>query len=252
MLQHDHGSVGAALPQTDARVAEELSVRAWAVVHALEESPAIDVHADEGRLRHFQLTPHAAAWALSIGVLEDVLGDASSERLSQIAMLVAFAQWPCIPEQLALQVAFGRDLAVEHFRHVMRIADDAFERGLDVDDHVQHLVAEGQVPDARVGRCFRGETREAPDRARTVEGIALLRWSAAHAPEELRPPLLCAVAWLYWALGKHAQALRHLVSAEQLDRDRALARSLMLHFGTRAPTWTAARGGQPEAHAREM
>ncbi|QUW19296.1 hypothetical protein [Agrococcus sp. Marseille-Q4369] len=240
MLQHDRQTLGAALPQADPRVAEEVSIRASAVVRALVEPVETDVEDDEDQRPWFQVTPHGVALAMSIGILEDSLRDERSARLPQIAMLVALAQWPSVPEQLALQVAFGRGLATEHLRHVTRIVDHAVELGIAVDDHVRQLVAKGALPDVHVGRCLRGETQRVPDRDRTIRGIALLRWSAAHAPEEMQPALLCAVAWLLWALGKRADAMAHLVRAAGIDRGHAMVPSLMLLFGERVPTWTAA------------
>jgi len=77
-----------------------------------------------------------------------------------------------------------------------------------------------------------------PDVARVTRAIPLLKCTAARAPRSMRPPLLCMLAWLNWALGRSSLASRFLTVTEQIDPEYGLAEVLrsMLDAG-HLPEW---------------
>lgn len=181
---------------------------------------------------------HGAALALSLPLVETGLDcDPNEVSTALLAQLVFYSVWPALPEQLALQVAFGWDLAEMHVRDLARIMARAARRGLTVDDYVADLVTTGAVPDTLGARCFRGETPCPPDSWRVARGIRLFRRAAAHAPEESRPSMLCAVAWLFWAMGKRPNALAHLAEASRIEPTHVLVHGLTAHFTSNQPAW---------------
>jgi hypothetical protein len=181
---------------------------------------------------------HGEALALSIPLIETCLDlDPKAVQPPLLAQLVLLSLFPGLPEQMALQIAFGWDLAEEHVHQLARIIGRATRRGVTVDEYVAQLVATGSVPETRATRCFRGETRWEPDGSRAARGAALFRTAAAHVPEGLRPSLLCVVAWLFWATGKRPHAMAHLVEASRIEPTHVLAYGLIAHLAANSPAW---------------
>lgn len=222
-------------PGVQDEVLEELLVM-------LDELPGyrLDVateHVDEARL--IDASPHEQAFELSIPLLESCLNQEPADLDSRLLAQLAFmAQFPALPEQLALQVAFGRRVAEEHAYEVVRLVSRASRRGLTVDEYVAHLAATDSVPSTRTTRLFRGGARRVPDPRRIMQGIALLRYAAAAAPESIRPPLLCAIAWLLWARGKRAHALAYLSEASRIEPEHILAYGLTWLVTNDLPLWS--------------
>ena len=131
--------------------------------------------------------------------LDDERDDPSPLRIAQLAFMAGL---PAMTETIALQIAFGR----------------------------------GAVPRTALGRLFHGETL-VPDAERMAHGIALLRTAASLAPPPLRPPLLCALAWLQWARGKRAIAQAYLTEASRIEPEYVLASGLTWLIGTGRPAW---------------
>jgi hypothetical protein len=70
-----------------------------------------------------------------------------------------------------------------------------------------------------------GEGRR-PEVARVESAVLLVKQLAASAPRPCRPPLLCMLAWLNWALGRSSVADRFVRVAEELDPTYGLAEVL--------------------------
>lgn len=77
--------------------------------------------------------------------------------------------------------------------------------------------------------------------SRLETAVSILRRTAALAPEELRPPVLCAIAWMLWARGRGVLALAHLAEALRIEPGHVLACGLMLHFSSTVPKWIRSR-----------
>lgn len=77
-----------------------------------------------------------------------------------------------------------------------------------------------------------------PDPGRVERAIALLETLVSWAEDARRPPLLCMLAWLNWALGRGTRAGRHLGEALAIDPRYAMAQLLgtMMGNGT-LPEW---------------
>jgi hypothetical protein len=228
------------LPGGDDEVARMVLESLEAMCAALPEVTVAGEGPSAKRSDRLDTPTHAAAFARSIPLIETCLGhDPNEVSPPLLAQLILMSLFPSLPEQMALQVAFGRDNAEEHARDIARLIAHASRRGLTVDDYVAELVATGGVPDTRSARSFRGETSHEPDRSRAASGVALFRQAAGHAPEMLRPSLLCAAAWLLWSVGKRPHALAHLREAARIGPDHVLVHGLILHLGARRPSWVA-------------
>ncbi|MFA4840813.1 MAG: DUF4192 family protein [Agrococcus sp.] len=230
------------LPGGDGEVARLVLESLEAMCDALPEfTVTVDRHFAQ-QVERSDIPTHGASFTLAIALVETCLdrdpGDMSPELLAQ---LVFMSQFPSLPEQMALQIAFGPGIAQEHARDIARLFTHARRRGLSVDDHVAELVRTGGVPDTRSTRCFRGETQHEPDQSRVTRGVALFRRAAGHTPETLRPSLLCVAAWLLWSVGKRPNALMHLGEAVRIDPEHVLAQGLILHLGARLPNWDCRR-----------
>lgn len=100
-----------------------------------------------------------------------------------IAMIILLLQRPSVRDAAMLQWAF--DPATGY-----RVAElnRRFHLGEDITDDADGSLMLGEGP--------------RPDAERVERSIALLRLLTAHAPLSSRPPLLCMLAWLHWALGR--------------------------------------------------
>ena len=77
-----------------------------------------------------------------------------------------------------------------------------------------------------------------PDPVRIHAGIALLLTLVAQLADKDRPPLLCMLAWLNWALGRGTHAGRHLDEALSIDPSYSMAQLLDTMLGNgMLPEW---------------
>lgn len=187
---------------------------------------------------------HGEALALSIPLIETSIdrepSEVPPEELAQLAFLSLF---PAVPEQVALQIAFGWSIAHEHVRDCAPLLEKEGIGAMSTEGYLAGLDPWGDAFDTRAGRRFRGESLRDPDRARVERGIAVLRRAAAHAPEGLRPPLLCVVAWLFWAIGKRPHGLAHLAGVSRDDFAGGLAHALREHLVAHQPFWVRVTPG---------
>ena len=61
-----------------------------------------------------------------------------------------------------------------------------------------------------------------PDPERIDRAIEILKRVAALASKQQRPPVLCMLAWLNWALGRSSVAARFIGASEEIDPDYGL------------------------------
>jgi hypothetical protein len=120
------------------------------------------------------------------------------------AFVIAIARSPALRDVVMLQWAF--DLATGD-----RVLDDAesFAAGAPAEDLDSGVLMLGQGP--------------RPDPERVDAAIELLKAIAARAPRPDRPPLLCMLAWLNWALGRSSVAHLFVTAAQEIDDRYGLA-----------------------------
>lgn len=181
---------------------------------------------------------HGEALMLTIPLVETCLdvepNDVGAELLAQLAF---FSLLRAVPEQIALQIAFGWRLADEHAHDVAPMLAHDADRGISMNDYLAALDWEADAFDAAGAAWFRGERWQEPDAARVERGIALCRRAAAHVPDGLRSPLLCIAAWLLWAGGKRPHALAYLAEASHDKSSGALVEALRKHMEATVPLW---------------
>jgi hypothetical protein len=135
------------------------------------------------------------------------------------ALLVFIVAGPALRDVVLMQWAFDREMGE-------RVYDDAvrFRAGEPADslDTARLMMGDGPRPDP----------------ARIEAALLVLKELAARAPRDDRPPLLCMLAWLNWALGRSTVAHRFLVAGAEIDEHYGLAEILgtMLDRGY-LPEW---------------
>ncbi|MBN9216016.1 MAG: hypothetical protein ABS62_10790 [Microbacterium sp. SCN 70-200] len=176
---------------------------------------------------------------LIISIVETLFDDeVTSYSPTFHAQLTLMLQFPLVPESTATQVAFGRGMGENALLLIERIAAAAYARGITVDERVEELAARGDVGHDLSSRCLRGEIRRVPNGGRMQKAVELFRLTAAYAPEQLRPPVLCVIAWLLWAAGKRALALAYLREALAIEPGHLLAQSFSILMSRSRPDWT--------------
>lgn len=150
-------------------------------IEALDALPAGDpalTEAVAAALGLVEAVPDPCTW------MDEHLDREADER--DLAELVVLAQWPAASSTVLVHAAFGIDHPHE--------ADDA-----------------------EAERLFDGRSRHRPDPDRIQAAAELVGRAAANVAPELRPPLLCMLAWLLWARGLLSLAARRLDEAAAID-----------------------------------
>lgn len=181
---------------------------------------------------------HAEILGLIVPITETLFeGDVADVGIAFHVQLILMCGFPSIPESLVVQAAFGRRIGEQQYLKIVRLANRAERRGLTIDEYVEELRETNGIEHDRLVQMFLGETRRAPDDARLRRAIAVLRRTAALAPEALRPPLFCAIGWMQWARGRRAIALNYVSAAVAIEPANILARGLTIQMSTRVPEW---------------
>ncbi|WP_411701364.1 DUF4192 family protein [Conyzicola sp.] len=140
------------------------------------------------------------------------------------AFVIAVVRSPALRDVVMLQWAFDLETGE-------RVLDDA------------HRFALGAPADALPSAGLMLGRGPRPDPARVETAIDLLKTIAALAPRRNRPPVLCMLAWLSWALGRSSVANEFVCAAEDIDAAYGLAEVLrmVLERGM-LPEWAFAPG----------
>jgi len=186
--------------------------------------------------------PHCEMFTMAVLLIETVLekppDDVPHECHAELAILLAM---PGIPEQSIVQIAFGRETGERNVEKTARLLRDARRAGMSVDDYVAERSRSGDLPRDALVRRFHGAWTASPSFERVRAGGASLRRTAALVPEHLRPPLLCALAWLQWARARRAVATSYLAEALRIEPGNLLAAGLAAHIASATPEWLEER-----------
>lgn len=226
------------LPRADQAVREQVVLHLLERIDELSDFPDMTSDDESSAMDLRGAVDHGEAWGLIVPLLEACLEDAPDDVTPQlVAELALLTALPALPETIAVQIAFGRGAGDEQIREMARLFSRARHRGLTVDEYVAELVEADAVPRGKLVRLFHGETSRVPDPERMQRGIALLRRTASLVPPQLRPPLLCVIAWLHWARGKRAHAMAYLAEAQRIEPEHILAFGLNWLVTTKRPRW---------------
>lgn len=230
-----HGNALIHLPPVDEGIVAGVSAELSRMLDALETRARSPLHEEE---RAAQAPSHGDAFALIVPIAETLLELSPDELTAPLhAQLALLAMLPGIPDAFALQIAFGRKVGEQHTLKIARLATRAAHRGLSVDEYIAELRVAGAVPQDNLVRLFTGRARRSPLIDRIRRGVALLRVTASVVPESLRPPLLCAIAWLLWIRGNRPVALAYLAEASRIEPSNVLAYGLTALIASTMPTW---------------
>lgn len=133
----------------------------------------------------------------------------------------------------ALQGPPARDLAMLQWATSIAVGDQMWNAGLSE----EALRASSEQPGCvDVGDLMMGIAPR-PDPDRIEKAIALLMVLVSQLADEKRPPLLCMLAWLNWALGGGSRAGRYLDEVVAIAPDYSMAAVLTTMFGIGLPEW---------------
>lgn len=169
------------------------------------------------------------------------------------ATLIRILQSPPLRDQTTLQIALGRESAIESRRHQRRLEALQAATGRTMDELVERELEE-EVADAHdiAAAALLMGTGPGPDRERTELATAALARAAALAPVEARPPVLTVLAWCWWALGVASVAGRHLDEALSIDPAYSMARLYRSVFEVRSiPDWVIEAASRTLVRAAE-
>ncbi|WP_349901846.1 DUF4192 domain-containing protein [Parafrigoribacterium humi] len=134
----------------------------------------------------------------------------------------------------ALQGPPVRDLMMLQWAAGIEVGDQIWNAGA---TSAEALVASSEHPgNVDVGDLMMGSAPR-PDPDRIEKGIALLLVLVPQLADEKRPPLLCMLAWLNWALGAGSRAGRYLDEVIAIAPDYSMAAVLSTLFGIGLPEW---------------
>ncbi len=222
-------------PETEERVLDDIGL----ILDELLEQRCDDPGSECERT----LPGHLEAMSVIIPLIESLLDDeADAAGPALIARLIMMTAWPSLPEQIILQIAFGRRVAEDSVLRWMRMIARATHRNLAVDEYITQPREAEAIPRDTLNRLFLGESRRTPDAERVQRGITLIRGVAAYAPRPLRGGMLCILGWLHWSRGQRPIALLYLDEALECHPELPLAQGLTALFHERErPAWMAHR-----------
>ncbi|MRH29677.1 DUF4192 family protein [Microbacterium sp. SYP-A9085] len=151
--------------------------------------------------------------------------------------LAVLAFLPARRDEMMLQMAFGRGVGERARADSDRWHERQRATGQSMDDVIAAETAAGDLP-GEIGGLMSGDSDRIPDVDRIRRATGILRRVVAHLPADLRPDLLCMLAWQHWALGAGTVAGHHLDAALQADPDHGMARVLTALIGSgKIPEW---------------
>jgi hypothetical protein len=181
-------------------------------------------------------------------LLDSVTGDSDDDFpavLRPLGDLPLFAEsalaWDAAAiEQHGALLAFmlqgppSRDLVMLQWATSMAVGDQMWDAGMSEDALRASAAKPGNVD---VGDLMMGIAPR-PDPARIDKAIALLSVLVAQLADEKRPPLLCMLTWLSWALGGGTRAGRYLDEVVAIDPTYSMAELLGTMLGNgMLPEW---------------
>lgn len=191
-----------------------------------------------------------------VGFLEQLLAeDPATVNATRLARLIALISTEGDVDRTILQIAFGRAIGAMSWERTLEVREHARAGGEEPIEYLLRKARQNGQPDAssaRFGGLLTGQTASIPDPGRIRAGIALLRRTTANAPRHERPFLLCALAWLHWAVGRASIAGELLEEARRIAPEHAMTSVLESVFTAFAlPEWTfersVGRGGNRAA-----
>ncbi|QAY61048.1 DUF4192 family protein [Microbacterium protaetiae] len=187
--------------------------------------------------------PVAAALPDSIDFVERLLQrDAAETPVARLAQLTALSLQRSHRDEMMLQMAFGRKMGRRARRENERMLAKQAASGLSMDDTVRAELDTHGAAAFDMAELIIGEGATQPRPARISRAVGILRHTITHLPIELRPDLLCMLAWLNWALGSSTVAGAHLDAALAIDPEHGMATILQsLVTAGKIPQWIFTR-----------
>jgi len=180
--------------------------------------------------------------------------EADDTPLRVLAQLAALSVHHAHRDVMTLQIAFGRKTGRRALAENERWLALQRERGQTMDEVVRAEFESAGGPTAsEMGQLFIGECDTRPRPARVRRAIGIIGRAIAHLPPDLRPDLLCMLAWLHWSLGSSTAAGTHITAALAIEPAHGMAAILqVLVMNGKIPQWVFAHYNDAGAmlHAR--
>ena len=155
-------------------------------------------------------------------------------------------------DRTVLQIAFGRVTGASSWSRTLEMRSAAAEAGCEPSDLLLEAHDRGDVDaiSERLSGLLMGQTHEMPSRERLRSGALLLGRALAHCPPSEKAWLMCAFAWVQWALGLTTAAIGTITSARHLYPQNTLAPIYHTEFEHFMPDWLFSDYRPPRAERR--
>lgn len=227
------------VPETDPELAQRVT--------ALLDRDAARSECDSfGRLR--PVTPPDP-----VPFLEAALeGDPAGASARTLALLIAQMDSEGAVDRTVLQIAFGRAIGTLSWSATLALRASAAKAGGEPNDILMERSRRGahDPRDERLAGLLTGQTREIPSPERLHAGAILLGRAIAHCPSPERAWVMCAFAWVQWALGLSNAANEMIVSTRLLSPNNSLAPVYHTVFEHLRPEWVFASAPPSRAARR--
>jgi hypothetical protein len=176
-----------------------------------------------------------------VGFLEAALEDDPAEASAlTLARLIDQIDSEGAVDRTVLQIAFGRATGALSWSATLKLRAAAAKAGCEPNDVLmeQYERGAGGRRNGRLADLLTGQTRDIPSPERLHAGAVLLGRVIAHSPLPERAWIMCAFAWVQWALGLSSAAHETIVSARRLAPNNSLAPVYHTVFEHLRPEWT--------------
>lgn len=175
-----------------------------------------------------------------VRVLENALtGNPAEASALTLARVIAQTDSEGAVDRTVLQIAFGRAAGALSWSSTLAVRAAAAKAGCTPNDMLMQQSRRGaQSPSKqRLADLLTGQTREIPSPERLEAGAALLGRAIAHCPLQEKAWVMCALAWVQWALGLSSSANETIIATRRLAPNNSLAPVYHTVFEHLTPEW---------------
>ena len=185
---------------------------------ALDTIDALDADDDESGVLDL-----AGSLALMVPMVEALLGSDEEPTPEECGVLAHMLNFPVVPELVLICTAFGRHIAEEHLREMVRTNRRIIQRGATTAAEIDAIQSERSRVYERTAQMLWGKIRRQPDEERLVSLAWILRRVASNLPHSMRSETFAMLGWIFWARGKRPLAVAYSEEGRCADASNAIA-----------------------------
>lgn len=188
---------------------------------ALDTIDALDAGDDDDE--ESDVLDLAGSLVLMVPMVEALLGSDEDPSPEECGVLAHMLSFPVVPELVLICTAFGRRVAEEHLREMVRTNKRVIQRGATTAAEIDAIHSERSRVYERTAQMLWGKVRRQPDEERLVSLARILRRVASHLPHNMRCETFSMLGWIFWARGKRALAVAYSEEGRCADASNLIA-----------------------------